>query len=193
MRPRSRSVALCILGAGAFALAGCEEEKVDAQAYPDLQSCTQAADQGGLLSAGECETAFAEAEALHEESAPRYDSLAVCEAQHGEGACGSEQQVADGGSGSIFMPLLAGYLIGNMLGGRGGMASAQPLYKTPDGRFSNAAGTSVYSGNSGKAKLNPSSFARPATTLGKAPMSRATAASRGGLGKTGASRGMFGG
>lgn len=193
MSKRSKTVALSILGATAFALAGCREEQVDAQAYPDLASCKAAADQGGLLTAAECDTAFAEAMELHEEAAPRYASLDVCEEQHGEGACGSEQQVTDGGSGSIFMPLLAGYLIGNMLGGRGGMAAAQPLYRTPDGRFTNATGSNVYSGNAGKTKLNASSFARPPTTAGAAPMSRATAASRGGFGSTGGVRGTTGG
>lgn len=195
MRKRSRTVALSIVGATAFALTGCREEQVDAQAYPDLESCKTAAAQGnGLLTAADCEAAIEEAEQLHVETAPRYDSLQVCEEQHGAGACGSEDQVAsNGGSGSIFMPLLTGYLIGNMLGGRGGMARSQPMYRTADGKFSTPGGASTYSSNSGKAKLNSSSFAKPATTVGKAPMTRATAATRGGFGKTGGTRGGFGG
>lgn len=193
MRPRSRTVALTILGATAFALAGCKEEQVDAQAFPDLRSCKEAAHSGGLLSVADCDTAFAEAQTLHVETAPRYDSFEVCEEQHGVGACGTEQQVSSSGSGSIFMPLVAGYLIGSMMGGRGGMAAAQPLYRTSDGKFSNATGSSAYSGNAGKAKLNASSFARPASTIGQAPMTKATAASRGGFGSTGASRGASGG
>ncbi|WP_099825821.1 DUF1190 domain-containing protein [Oceaniglobus indicus] len=186
MRARSRTVALTIVGAAAFALAGCQEEQIDAQAYPDLASCKAAADDGGLLDRAACDEAFAEAQELHVETAPRYDSVAVCEEQHGKGNCGSEaEQVSNGGSGSIFMPLLAGYLIGNMIGGRGGMAGSQPMYRTADGKFSTPSGASSYSGNQGKAKLAPSSFAKPATTMGKAPMTRATAASRGGFGKSG--------
>ena len=192
MRQRSGTVALCIVGASAFALAGCREEQVEAQAFPDLAACEAAAEQDGLLSEAECADAFAEARELHVESAPRYESLAVCEEEHGEGACGSEAQVVeDGGSGGIFMPLLAGYLIGNMMGGRG-LARAQPLYRTPDGRFTNAARSSVFSSNRGRTQLAPGQFARPATTAGRPPMSRATAASRGGFGRTGGSRG-FGG
>ena len=49
MRKRSRTVALSILGATAFTLAGCREEQVEAQAYPDLESCKAAAGQGGLV------------------------------------------------------------------------------------------------------------------------------------------------
>ena len=89
------------------------------------------------------------------------------------------------------MPLLAGYLIGSMLGG-GGLSRSQPMYRTPQGGYTNAARTSTFSSNTGRAALNSSQFARPAATAGQAPMSRATAASRGGIGATGGSR-SFGG
>ncbi|UOA23633.1 hypothetical protein DSM110277_02062 [Sulfitobacter pontiacus] len=193
MTKRSKRVAIAIIGATAFTLAGCRDEKIDAAAFPDVQSCKNEASFGGAFTAVDCETAFAEAETLHVESAPRYNSLDVCEEQHGEGACGSEAQQTQGGSGGIFMPLLAGYLIGNMLGGRSGMAASQPMYKTADGKFTNAARTSTYSSNKGAAKLSTSQFTRPATTVGKTPMTRATAKSRGGFGKVGSGRTGFGG
>lgn len=192
MIKRSRTVAITILGAAAFTLAGCQEEQVDAAAFPDLKSCENAAQNGGTFSVQECDAAFAEATALHVEAAPRYDSIAVCEEQHGEGACGSEATATQGGSGSIFMPLMMGYLIGNMMSGRSGVAASQPLYKTPNGKFTNAAGSSTFSSNAGAAKLGTSQFARPTATVGKAPMSRATALSRGGFGSAGASRTGFG-
>jgi len=193
MIKRSRTVAITILGAAAFTLAGCQEEQVDAAAFPDLQSCTNAAQDGGIFTAQDCDAAFAEAAALHVEAAPRYDSIAVCEEQHGQGACGSEATATNGGSGSIFMPLMMGYLIGNMLGGRGGASASQPLYKTANGKYTNAAGSSTFSNNSGSAKLGTSQFARPAATVGKPPMSRATAMSRGGFGSAGAGRTGMGG
>ncbi|MBJ3762535.1 DUF1190 domain-containing protein [Maribius pontilimi] len=192
MTKRSRRVAIAIVGAAAFSLAGCRQEQVDAAAFPDLQSCTDEATQGGLFTVEDCQTAFAQAETLHVEAAPRYDSLQVCEDQHGEGACGSEAAATQGGSGNIFMPLLAGYLIGNMMSGRAGLSAAQPLYKTSDGRFTNAARTSTFSTNRGAAKLSTAQFARPTSTVGKTPMTRATAASRGGFGGTGVRTG-FGG
>ncbi|AVW93045.1 DUF1190 domain-containing protein [Celeribacter baekdonensis] len=179
MIKRSKTVALTILGAAAFTLAGCQEDTVDAAAFPDLKSCTNAAQNGGMFSAQDCNAAFADAEALHVEAAPRYDSLSVCEEQHGQGACGTEAAATQGGSGSIFMPLMMGYLIGNMLGGS---KASQPLYKTPNGKFTNATGSSTFSGNSGATKLSTSQFNRPPTTVGKPPMSRATAMSRGGFG-----------
>ena len=134
--------------------------------------------------------AFAQAETLHVESAPRYDSLAVCEEQHGVGNCGSEQdQVSNGGSGSIFMPLLAGYLIGSVLGNAGrGMAAAQPMYNNGRGGFTNATRTSNFNSNSGRGTLNSQQFTRPARTIGQAPMSRAQATSRSGFGSRSGSR-----
>ncbi|MFY0620177.1 MAG: DUF1190 domain-containing protein [Pelagimonas sp.] len=184
MTKRSKHVAIAIIGAAAFTLAGCREEQVDAQAFPDLQSCTDAAERGGFFSAADCDAAFAEAEALHVEAAPRYDSQAVCEEQHGVGACGTEAAATQGGSGSIFMPLLAGYLMGNMLSGGRGTAASQPMYRTAGGKFSTAAGTSTFSSNKGAAKLGASTFAKPAATAGKPPMTRAAAQSRGGFGKS---------
>lgn len=181
---RSRTVALFILGAAAFALAGCREEEVDATAFPDLQSCTDAANAGGAFSTLDCNTAFAEAQQLQAETAPRYDSLEVCEAQHGVGSCGDEAQVTGtSGGGSIFMPLLAGYLIGNMMS-RGATAApaVQPLYKTSDGRFTNATGSSTFQSNTGKGTLAASQFTKAPATIGKAPMTKATVASRGGFG-----------
>jgi len=195
MRRRSQKVALSILGATAFTLAGCSaEEQIDAQAFPDLPSCVEAAESDGLFSVEECRTAVAEAQTLHVESAPRYDSLTVCEEQHGAGACGSEETQAAGGSGGIFMPLLAGYLMGSMMSrGMGGMAASQPMYRTANGRFTNAAGTSTFGGNSGKAQLGAGQFNRPPATQGRAPMTRAMAASRGGFGGAGTARGSYGG
>lgn len=193
MSKRSNRVAITILGATAFTLAGCREEQVDAQAFPDLQACITEATRGGLFKAEDCESAFSEAETLHVEAAPRYESLQVCEEQHGEGECGSEASAAQGGSGSIFMPLMAGYLMGSMLGGRAGMSASQPMYKTSDGRFTNAGRSSSFSSNNGKAKLGTSQFTRPTATVGKPPMSSAAASSRGGFGKSGSGRSGFGG
>ncbi|MBE3637564.1 DUF1190 domain-containing protein [Mangrovicoccus sp. HB182678] len=192
-RKRSARVAVMVLGAGAFALAGCREEQVEAQAFPDLAACEAAAGSDPALTIEACRTSFEEAQALNVESAPRYDSLEVCEELHGDGACGSEAQATQGGSGSIWMPLLAGYLIGNMMGGRSGYAGAQPLYRTNDGKFTNAAGSSTFSSNRGAARMDASQFVRPSPTVNKPPMSRASALSRGGFGATGSSRAAFGG
>ena len=101
--------------------------------------------------------------------------------------------MSQGGSGSIFMPLLAGYLIGSMLGrAGGGMAASQPMYRNAQGGFTNAAGTTNFGSNAGRASMSSQNFTRPATTAGQAPMTRATAASRGGFGGSSAGRSIGG-
>ncbi|MDO6586771.1 DUF1190 domain-containing protein [Salipiger sp. 1_MG-2023] len=188
MTKRSRTAALAIVGAASFALAGCREEQVDARAFPDVNSCQAAVGPDSLFSAQDCTDAFDEAQQLHAETAPRYDSLEVCEEQYGEGNCGSEAQATSGGSGSIFMPLIAGMLLGNMLGGRG--VGAQPMYRNSDGRFTTPGGGTSYANNTGKAKIGAQAFAKAPTTIGKPPMTRATATTRGGFGSTGGQRGF---
>ena len=182
---RSRSAALFILGASAFALAACQEEKTEAAAFPDKASCLAQASPGGWFTAADCDAAFAEAQALHEETAPRYDSQEVCEAEHGVGACGADS-VSGGGSGSIFMPLLVGYMMGQALGG--GRVMSQPVVKTNGGGFSTpGGGTRIGNLNSG-GQVAASAFQKSAVTKGQPPMTRAMVAQRGGFGSTGGTR-----
>ena len=83
------------------------------------------------------------------------------------------------------MPLMMGYLMGSMMSNARGAAASQPLYKTSDGKFTNAAGTSAYSSNSGTGKMAASQFARPPSTVDKPPMTKTAVQSRGGFGASG--------
>ena len=188
---RTRIVPAILLGASAFALAACEDDRVEATAFPDKASCEAAARDGTQpFTVDDCDAAFAEALVEYERSAPRYDDLALCEEQHG-GEC-----VADQGAGgsSIFMPLMAGYLMGSLLGS--GRAMTQPLYRDGAGKYATASGSTVLNGNRGSARMSPASF-RPAPAAA-APMTRATVNARGGFGSSrtsafGTSRGTAGG
>lgn len=183
---RSRSAALFILGAAAFALAGCQEEKTEAAAFPDEASCLAAASPGGWFTEKDCNDAFAEAKALHDETAPRYESREVCEAEHGPGACGADS-ISGGGSGSgIFMPLLMGYMMGQALGG--GRVMSQPVVKTSGGGFATPdGGTKISNLNSG-GQVSATAFQKAAVTKGQPPMTKAMVAQRGGFGNTGGTR-----
>ncbi|MRX51958.1 DUF1190 domain-containing protein [Paracoccus sp. S-4012] len=196
-RKRSRHVALFLAGAAVFTLAGCEE-KVDAAAFPDLESCLAEAETGSLFfTADDCRTTFAEAQAAWEETAPRYESLELCEQEHGVGNCGGDPVAQQqGGGGFSFMPLLMGYMIGSMMG-RGGGVFSQPMVRTGDGRFSNPAGSQTFATNRGAGQVAPATFNRGPSTLGRPPMSAAQVAQRGGFGSsstraTGAARGAGG-
>ena len=183
---RSRKVSLVIVGAAAFGLAACQqEEQTDAAAFPDLQSCTAAAAQGGWFTKEDCEATFAEAQALHQETAPRYESRELCEQEHGPEACTGDTASGSGG-GSIFMPLLAGYLIGQALGG--GRAMAQPMVPKAGGGYATPSGGTSVSQLNGAGKINSAAFTKAPTTVGQPPMTKATVANRGGFGASAAAR-----
>lgn len=182
---RSRNAALFILGAAAFALAGCEEEKTEAAAFADEASCVAAASPGGWFTEKDCNDAFAEAKALHDETAPRYDSQQVCEAEHGPGACGADS-ISGGGSGGIFMPLFVGYMMGQALSG--GRVMSQPVVKTSGGGFSTPDGGTKISSLNTSGKISSTAFQKAAVTKGQPPMTKATVSQRGGFGKSGGAR-----
>ena len=175
-RPRKRShTAPAVVLAGAFGLSACQDDRVDAAVFPTPERCVAEAREGEVwFSEADCTEAAEAARAEHELTAPRYDEEALCEEQHG-GGCYAEERP---GGGSVFLPLIAGYMLGNLMAGRG----AQPLYRTGDGRFSNAAGSAVFGSNSGRAKVSPAGFRAAPYTQRAAPLTRATVANRGGFG-----------
>lgn len=195
-RKRSRHVALLLAGAAVLTLSACEDDAVDAQAFPDLNSCIAAAQEDGLwFTEEDCRTQFAAAEQTHLETAPRYESQELCEQQHGEGACGADPaataQQQGGGGGFSFMPLLVGYMMGSMLS-RGGGVFSQPMVRTPTG-YSTPSGNQTFASNSGSGRVPATTFNRAPTTVGQPPMSRAQVAQRGGFGAGATARTATGG
>jgi uncharacterized protein YgiB involved in biofilm formation len=179
-RLRSRAVPTVLMGMAALALSACEEDPaVQARAFPDVASCLDQADEADApFTAQDCETAFAEAQAAHLESAPRYEDEALCEEQHG-GDCIAEARPG----GPVFLPILSGYLLGRALSGGGGSLLAQPLVSRPGG-FATVSGDTRLASNLGSADLRASAFrAAPPARLAPA-LSRATVAQRGGFGAT---------
>lgn len=197
-RKRSRRVGLVLAGTAVLALAACEDDKVDAQAFPDLQSCISAAQKDGLwFTQEDCRAQFAAAEQTHMETAPRYESRELCEQEHGVGACGADPAAGDpavqqqGGGGFSFMPLLVGYMMGSMLS-RGGGIFSQPMVRTPGG-YSTPSGNQSFASNSGGGRVPATAFNRAPTTIGQPPMSRAQVAQRGGFGAGATARTATGG
>ena len=184
---RSRAARVVLLGAAVATLAACEDDSVETSVFPDLDTCLSVAGQpDGWLTPEQCETAFAEALVAYDDQAPRYDDRALCEAEH-DGECIVEERA---GGGSVFLPLMTGYLIGNMLG-RGGGVAAQPLVKTGTGAYATPAGATVNT-NRGSGTLRTTSFRSAPSTKTAAPMTRATVRSTGGFGASGGGR-TFGG
>lgn len=185
-RPRKRSrTAPAVALAGATALAGCQDDRVEAAVFPSEDRCVAEARAGETwFTEVDCTEAAEAARAEHERSAPRYAEEALCEEQHGA-ECTAE---ARPGGGSVFLPLVAGYMLGNMAAGR----AAQPLYRTPGGGYANAAGTARFGSNLGAARVSPRGFQAAPATARAAPMTRASVARSGGFG-AGRTGGGYGG
>ena len=166
---RSHSVALVMMGSGALVLSACEEQRVDANIYESVEQCIDAPG----ASRAECEEQYKVAAEQHAAVAPKYTDQAACEADFGAEQCEVAPYQAQGG-GSIFMPLMMGYMMGSMLGGRGG-AATQPLYRSADDskNFRTADNKNV-GATTGKTSVNKSAAGRPST--------KAHTVSRGGFG-----------
>jgi uncharacterized protein YgiB involved in biofilm formation len=75
-----------------------------------------------------CEKKYKEARGQHAAVAPKYSSKVDCQADFGAGKCEQSPYRTSSG-GSVFMPLMMGYMMGSLIGGRSSMA-AQPLYRS---------------------------------------------------------------
>lgn len=123
---RSKSVKLVAMGTGLLLVAACEEAKVDTALFESVKQCT-----GLGFSVQECEANYREAQRNHINVAPKYTAQADCEADFGAAQCEVAPQRTSNG-GSVFMPLMAGYMMGSLLSG--GRSAGQPLYKSANDR-----------------------------------------------------------
>lgn len=178
---RSRRVGILIASASLMALAGCYEEEAkvtvhgpapsqieapaDQKVFANLEACladapsgTPETDQFRL----KCIADWEAAKEAHAKQAPRFASLAECQAEFGPEGCGAAPAAAaapgatasGGDSGNFFMPLLMGYMIGNAL------SSPAPAYYDRNGGY-----RSYGSGSSATNRLKSSSvFVSPRGT-----------------------------
>jgi uncharacterized protein YgiB involved in biofilm formation len=164
---KSRSIRLVLLGSASLALASCGEDfPQDAKFFTDAKDCS------AIYSDESCRQAETQAKQALATEAPQYSRKEECEAEFGPGNCESKQSASGGGS--IFMPLLMGYMMGNMMSG--GNRFSQPVFRGPN----NSAvvpnrGQLFNVGNFSRADAGAGSF-RPAAT--------ATPVTRGGFGST---------
>lgn len=198
---KSRYVTLLLAGAAATTLAACDQKDMTQDGgalYGDIAACSQERD------AAECEQGFAQAKEEHAKQAPKFATQEECEAAGFTRCEVGEVKTASGGSQSVFMPMMMGYLMGQMMGGRGYGVSAPPpgaprgdQPQTSSGRGGIAAGNApgasrpVYGDRNGYLYTGGTAVARvpPGTTsLGSTPV-RMT--SRGGFGSS--ARGFSGG
>ena len=111
----------------------------------------------------------------HAAVAPKYATAEDCQSDFGAEKCEiAPYRTASGGS--VFMPMMAGYMMGSMLGGRGSMMS-QPLYRSNQGTqgFRTAENRGVGS-TTGRTKVASSATNRPSF--------KSSTRSRGGFGSS---------
>jgi len=168
-----------------FMLAACEQADETVSMYQNADDCS-AANPG---KSAQCTTAFNNAKEEAVKTAPKYASREDCVAEFGEGQC--QQAPAQAGvgttnaesqsSGSFWMPLMAGYMMGRMMGG--GMGQQQPLFssKNPsspaNGKFVDASGKSYGAATPGR------TMTVPKTALAPKPATTSTV-TRGGFGES---------
>ncbi|MGF6190335.1 DUF1190 family protein [Serratia sp. 2723] len=178
---RVAPVALAI--SAVFMLAGCEQADETVSLYKNADDCSTS----NPSMSEQCTTAYNNALKEAEKTAPKYATREDCVAEFGEAQC--TQAPAQAGmaaesqsSGSMWMPLMAGYMMGRMMGG-GGYAQ-QPLFTSKNaaspanGKFVDASGKSY-----GPATAGGRSMTVPKTAMAPKPAMTNTI-TRGGFGES---------
>ena len=159
---------LALLGATALTLVACGETEEDVLAYDSVDACVKAGQQDEAV----CRTEFANAQKLHNEVAPRYDSAGQCYSDFGYNRC---QQYRPSHGGSVWLPFMLGYMLAPR-GGRG-FISSQPLYRpssNPNRYYTAANGQVGAVSRDGRTRVAQSQVKRPPV--------RTRTVSRGGFG-----------
>ena len=114
---KSMAIRLVLLGSPGLTLAACAQSPPsDATFFSTVEECIPA------KSEVTCRDAFVDSEKAFVAEAPRFTNKEQCEAQFGAGNCETRQTA--GGTGSFFMPMMMGYMLGN--------AFSRPVYRGPN-------------------------------------------------------------
>ena len=172
MKSRYSISIAALMGISIIGLSACEEPKVDAAVFNSLQQCIN--DPGMLRE--QCEKSYADARSQHASVAPKYTSVQDCQADFGAGRCEQSPYRTSRG-GSVFMPLMMGYMMGSMMGGRG-FSNSQPLYRsTSDPKNYRTADNKKAGSKTGRTRVAKSASQRPSF--------KSSTISRGGFGSSG--------
>ena len=143
------------LGVVAVTMAACGSQE-EVKVVGSAEECASQTE----LNLEECEAAYQKAQAEAERTGPKYTSIAQCEAEFGRGQCGSSRR------GGVFMPMMTGFMVGQMLSGNNSYYN--PVYRysrpnssmhnrmmTADGKVIGKAGQSSYRVNKSSMKSKP--------------------------------------
>ncbi|KMJ44517.1 hypothetical protein AB204_14015 [Xenorhabdus khoisanae] len=181
---RLAPVALAV--SAVFMLSACEQNDETVSLYTNADECSQA----NPSQSEQCKVAYNNAVKEAEKTAPKYASREECVAEFGEQQCTQtpaqagvgQAQAQDSSSGSFWMPLMAGYMMGRLMGGSS--APSQPLFTSKsasspaNGKFVDATGKSY-----GPATAGGRSMTVPKTAMAPKPATTTTI-TRGGFGES---------
>ena len=184
---RTRKLALTSLMAiGGVSLTACGDNglenvridnpgpAVDAYTYASLQECK---DKNDIPDAA-CDTAEKNAKEDETKSATHKDQ-ATCDEVYGPGQCVPRSQ--NSGGGSIWGPLITGFVVGRMLDG--GFQGRGMYRDGRDGGYYTSSGGRVFTDYStGRTRIGQNGFKAPDAMPPAKAMSRASVISRGGFG-----------
>ena len=190
---RSATIRLTLMSAAAATtLAGCGETPPAAPpAFTTVQDCVV----GGFPEA-ECRSAYEEAFKSHLDRAPRFTSRNECESKVDVDHCvEAPVRAPDGSTTSVFVPLMAGYLLGRAMApppqqtsgssggyvGGGGGYRGTPIYRSRDYPESFRDGGNLQTSRQGGSNVSTAP-SRPANI-------NTTTVSRSGFGSSGSSFG----
>nr|WP_052208251.1 DUF1190 domain-containing protein [Croceibacterium mercuriale] len=109
------------LAVASLTLSGCEDPPAEPLRFSSVEQCVSAGYERPF-----CQSTQSAALAEHERSAPQYSNAAQCEAEWGDNGC---QRASSGGS--MFTPLLAGFLVGRALSGGNSYYGGSGYYGSP--------------------------------------------------------------
>ncbi|CBA33643.1 DUF1190 family protein [Cronobacter turicensis] len=156
----------------AFMLAGCEKNDETVQLYQNADDCSTA----NPGKSAECTTAYNNALKEAERTAPKYATREDCVAEFGEDQCkqvnNTNTSQATQQTGSMWMPLMAGYMMGRLMGGGGMGFAQQPLFSSRNpaspayGKYTDASGRNYGAAQPGRTMNVPKTALapKPATT-----------------------------
>lgn len=130
MKYRAKTITLTLL-ATALMLGACDDDNKPEQ-MSSLESCI---DKTGDTDV--CKNAWNQAKQDYDKQAPKFKSVAECEAQFGPGKCNTVQTGSGSDSSSVIMPAMMGFMLGRMLDSGGNRVySSQPYYGGSSNSFS---------------------------------------------------------
>lgn len=188
MRLTRTSLGLALLASTALTLGGCEQkpEQSEQPIFRSVEECRSTFDMAA------CDTMLREAQAEHERTSPKFDSLAACENEFDTGKCRMRTTTNANGEPQIsYGPALAGFVAGaigavataaiiDRMGRPNVQPRSSPVYESPmdstrrrcritpglpECRFSGGSTTTSYTASNGTTVATSSAGGRVTTQV----------------------------